>query len=243
MTRSNPPRSPIVEKVRHDSALAGTAGRSGRRPLRRRLSIRLAALMRWLHIYLSMFGLAAVLFFSVTGLTLNHPDWFYDGAERSVQYQGRVKHGWVRPETPGRSEAGDGEPSEQVRRLEVVEFLRKSHAIRGALADFKVDDTECTVAFRGPGYSADAFVDRETGTYRLTESSHGLVAILNDLHKGRDAGVAWSVLIDASAVLLTLISLTGLGLLFYLKRRRIPGLVASAIGAIVVLAVVYLFVP
>ena len=30
--------------------------------------------MRWLHIYLSMFGLAAVLFFSVTGITLNHPN-------------------------------------------------------------------------------------------------------------------------------------------------------------------------
>jgi hypothetical protein len=156
-----------------------------------------------------------------------------------------MKLGWVRQETTGRGEAGERESSEseQVRRLEVVEFLRKAHAIRGALADFKVDETECTVTFKGPGYSADAFIDRETGTYQLTESSHGLVAILNDLHKGRDTGVAWSVLIDASAVLMTLISLTGLVLLFYLKRRRIPGLAVSAIGAIVILAVVYLFVP
>ena len=41
---------------------------------------------RWLHIYTSMFGLAAILFFSVTGLTLNHPDWFF--TERVTQSTG-----------------------------------------------------------------------------------------------------------------------------------------------------------
>ena len=61
-----------------------------RRPFRRRLAIRFAKLMRWLHIYLSMFGLAAVLFFSATGITLNHPDWFFGEARRSVQAQGTI---------------------------------------------------------------------------------------------------------------------------------------------------------
>ena len=37
--------------------------------------------MRWLHVYLSMISLAVVLFFSVTGITLNHPDWFFDAAK------------------------------------------------------------------------------------------------------------------------------------------------------------------
>ena len=93
MSKPNPPRSPIAEKVRHASALAGLAAPPGQRSFRRTFSIRLAALMRWLHIYLSMFGLAAVLFFSATGLTLNHPDWFYGNAERSVQLQGQF-HGY-----------------------------------------------------------------------------------------------------------------------------------------------------
>ena len=31
---------------------------------------------RWLHIYGSMASFAVVLFFAVTGLTLNHQDWF-----------------------------------------------------------------------------------------------------------------------------------------------------------------------
>lgn len=68
---------------------------------------------------------------------------------------------------------------------------------------------QCEVSFKGPGYSADAFIDRATGKYELTENRMGLVAILNDLHKGRDSGKPWAVVIDISAILLTLVSLTG----------------------------------
>ncbi|MCA9104533.1 MAG: PepSY-associated TM helix domain-containing protein, partial [Planctomycetales bacterium] len=32
-------------------------------------------MVRWVHLYLSMVGFAALFFFSVTGLTLNHPTW------------------------------------------------------------------------------------------------------------------------------------------------------------------------
>ena len=105
-------------------------------------------------------------------------------------------------------------------------------ASAGALVEFKVDDTECVVTFKGPGYSADAFIDRDSGHYTLTQSYHGPIAILNDLHKGRDTGFAWSIFIDVSAILLIFISLSGLVLLFYLKLRRGPGLVVVAVGTV-----------
>ena len=38
--------------------------------------------MRWFHTYVSMLGLGSLLFFSVTGLTLNHPDWTLGGRRR-----------------------------------------------------------------------------------------------------------------------------------------------------------------
>ena len=135
------------------------------------------------------------------------------------------------PTRPGRS------------RLEVVEHLRNAHGIRGALTDFRADETECTVTFKGPGYAADVFIDRESGHYNLTQTFHGFIAIINDLHKGRDTGPVWSVVIDLSAALMTVISLTGLVLLFYLKLRRGPGLVVSLIGAAVVLAICLYWVP
>ena len=128
-------------------------------------------------------------------------------------------------------------------KLAVVETLRKDHGIRGALADFRVDEAECTVTFKGPGYAADAIIDRDSGHYTLTQSFHGVIAVLNDLHKGRDTGLAWSILIDASAIVLVFISLSGLVLLFYLKLRRIPGLVVVVVGAVVVVVLFYMGVP
>ena len=149
-----------------------------------------------------MFGLAAVLFFSVTGITLNHPDWFFGDTQRSVQAEGDVDPKWLHLDEPARlGRRRSPDPSRQVAKLEVVEHLRQAHGIRGALADFRVDDAECIVTFKGPGYAADAFIDRESGHYTVTQSYHGFIAIINDLHKGRDTGPAWSVLIDVSAVL------------------------------------------
>jgi uncharacterized protein len=244
MSRSSPPPSPTAASPPRDDDDKATPLQAGNGPsLRRRLSLRLAALMRWVHIYLSMFSLAALLFFSVTGITLNHPDWFYGGAERSVQEQGHLDVQWLHLELPRGGAGEEADASRQVAKLEVVEHLRKAHGIRGALAEFRTDDRECMVTFKGPGYAADAFIDRATGRYELTETYHGLIAVINDLHKGRDTGKAWSLVIDLSAVLMTLISLTGLALLFYIKRRRLSGLVTALVGTVVVVAVVWLWVP
>jgi len=209
------------------------------------LAIRFAGLIRWLHIYLSMFGLASVLFFSATGLTLNHPDWFFAGAVRRVEAEGRIDPRWLHLDTPAPSsrEEQESDPSSGVARLEIVEHLRGAHGIRGALAEFRAEEAECLVTFKGPGYAADAFIDRASGRYTVSQTYHGVLAVINDLHKGRDTGPAWSALIDVSAVLMTLISLTGLVLLFYLKLRRVPGLAVTLIGAVVVAAVYLLWVP
>ncbi len=246
MSRSDPPRSSIVERLRRSSPATADHPAHGR-SLGRTLKIRLVKVALWLHIYVSMFGLAAVLFFSVTGITLNHPDWFFGGAERQVQAEGDLDPKWLHGRTTstgdGSESGGEPDRSKGVGKLEVVEHLRKAHGIRGALADFRVDETECTVSFKGPGYAADAFIDRETGHYNLTQTLHGFVAVINDLHKGRDTGPVWSAVIDISAVVLTIISLTGLVLIFFLRLRRGPGLVVGLIGAAVILAIGWFWVP
>ncbi len=183
--------------------------------------------MRWLHIYLSMFGLAAVFFFSVTGITLNHPDWAFGQVERRREAKGRVDLQWIARE-PAASESqpiSDSDSTGPVAKLEVVEHLRKTHAIRGALVEFRVDDTECTVSFKGPGYSADSFIDRDSGEYTLTELDHGLIALINDLHKGRDTGAVWSWVIDLSAGAddLDLADWPRLALLSQAQARSRPG--------------------
>jgi hypothetical protein len=198
----------------------------------RRGSQRFFAAIRWLHIYLSMFGFTALLFFGATGVTLNHPTWFGSANDRVEQLEGRVDTMWL-----------TGGADAPVDKLAIVEFLRAQHGVKGAVAEFRVDEAECLVTFKGPGYSADAFVERSTGHYDLTVSQLGAVALLNDLHKGRDSGTAWSVFIDAAALLMVVSAVTGLVLLLSLKRRRAAGLVTAVVGTIVLVAVFVWLVP
>ncbi len=249
MSKSSPRPSPSAAKTLASEAAARRAvanDSSTPRPHHiRKFSNRLAAFMRWLHIYLSLFGLFALLFFSVTGITLNHPDWFFNEAEKSVQSEGKINPAWLRlksPEPVIDSQNSDDE-TRHVARLEIVEFLRKTHAVRGALSEIKADDRECTVTFKGPGYAADAFIDRDSGDYKITQTYHGFIAVINDLHKGRDTGTVWSIVIDLSAVVMTLVSITGVIILFWIKRRRVSGMITALVGTIVVLFVIWRWVP
>ena len=187
-----------------------------RRPLR----LRVHSLLRWLHIYTSMVSLMVVLFFAATGVTLNHPDWL--AGERTEEVSGTLPATW--------------KTAKGIDWLVVAEHLRAANGVHGTVADRREDDREGSLTFRAPGYSADAFIDVHTGSYKLTTSYQGAIGVINDLHRGRDAGSAWAWLIDVSGIFLVFLSLTGLGLLFYLKKVRIKALVVMAAGAALVLA-------
>ena len=179
---------------------------------------RLARLTRWLHIYISMLSFAIVFFFAATGLTLNHADKF-NGQIHTTQEKGHLNAAWVKvPDTL------------KIAKLEVVEALRRADGITAPLRDFRIDDAQIDVSFKGPGYEADAFITRETGEYDMTITNAGFIGVINDLHKGRDAGIAGSVFIDVSSVLLLVVSLTGLLLLLFLRRKRLSGLLVAAFG-------------
>jgi hypothetical protein len=207
-----------------------------------------AAAVRWLHIYVSLLGFASLLFFAVTGITLNHPTWFGIEAQRTTEYKGELNKAWLQgplpaAETTPSVHSGEIDYSLQVDKLAVAEHLRQTHHLRGAVGEFRVDEQECLVVFKGPGYSADVVIDRETGSYQLTETALGAVAILNDLHKGRDTGASWAWVIDVSALLMVFVSVTGLVLIFYLRRRRWSGIITAVVGTILFAALYLWFVP
>ncbi|WP_205940958.1 PepSY-associated TM helix domain-containing protein [Pedobacter yonginense] len=192
---------------------------------------RLAGLSRWLHIYLSMVSFTILLFFAVSGLTLNHADWFTSGKEVVTKDSGNVEVRWV-----------NQTDTAKINKLQLVEFFRNEHQVKGALSDFRIDDRECSLTFNGPGYIADSFVDRETGKYELTVTRLGAVAVINDLHKGRDSGKAWSWIIDISAVLMTLVSISGIILICFIKKKRLSGFLIAAVGTIACYLIYKLFV-
>jgi uncharacterized protein len=189
---------------------------------------KVAVASRWLHIYLSLASFTILFFFAATGLTVNHQEWFA-GKQKIVRFQGTLDRAWLR--------------GPNVAKLEIAERLRSAHKLSGAVKDFRVDDSQLSLSFKGPGYAADIFIDRATGAYDVTETRMGFGAIVNDLHKGRDAGDAWKAIIDISAAIMCLVSLTGLLLIFFLQKKRSSGLLALAIGTAVCYAVYAIWTP
>ena len=192
---------------------------------------RIAKASRWLHIYGSMGSLALVLFFTITGITLNHQEWFAD-QQATTDHHGTMAAALLRTAAP-----------EGVDKLSVVEALRSAGAVRGAVSDFRTDDAQCEVVFKGPGYEASAVIDRSTGRFDVTESRMGFAAVINDLHKGRDTGPIWRAVIDISAVLLLFISITGLVLLYFVHKYRLAGVILFGTGAAITYLTYVVWVP
>lgn len=148
-------------------------------------------------------------FFSLTGITLNHPDWMFGSEPTRQTLEGTLPSSWKTDDT--------------VNWLEVAEYLRNELGVHGEVSDYRNDDSEAQISFNAPGYSADAFIEMDTGTYSLSTDSQGWVAVLNDLHRGRDTSTAWRWVIDLSAVFLVLVSCNGNCALAVLKKDSLDG--------------------
>ncbi|MEI7547275.1 MAG: PepSY-associated TM helix domain-containing protein [Actinomycetota bacterium] len=182
--------------------------------------------MRWLHVYTSMISLIIVLFFGVTGLTLNHPSWTLgDRTDRSTS-TGTL---------PASFRSGDA-----VDFLTVSEFVRRTYGVSGEVSAHDLSGNEGTISYRAPGYAADLVFTVDTGTYRLVVEQQGFVGVMNDLHKGRDAPGSWKWVIDISAGLLVAVSLTGLGIQLFQRKRRTRALVFAVLGLVVVVVLAYI---
>ena len=189
---------------------------------------------RLIHVYTSMVALLVVLFFAITGITLNHPAWtFGDGTDTET----------VTGTFPFDTQltAADGTEGD-VDFLSISEYVRVNYDVRGDVDSFEATSTansnEGSITFENPGYSADLFFDVETGEFELTVEQQGWVAVMNDLHKGRDTGSAWKWVIDVAAGFLVVISVTGLAMQFFLRKRRRSALLAAGAGAITLIVLI-----
>lgn len=178
---------------------------------------------RLIHVYVSMALLTLMIFFSVTGITLNHPAWFADDeaevAELTVE---------LPPELLAETKQGD-----------LIQYLFKQPWFSGKRLVIERDDYELFISDKGPGSHLTVTVDLETGEAFVEETDYGIWAKLNDLHKGRNTGSVWSFIIDLSAVLMILFSVTGLVLA--LAQRRVSKTLALSLITTLAVFCSYLF--
>ena len=182
---------------------------------------------RTIHIYLTMLGLGVLLFFGITGFTVNHEDWFGATRPRLREVRGQL-------------------PLELLQRkdsLRVVEQLRTIFGITGALTDFEDLEDKISAGFKEPGQTWEVDIVKLDGKTTVHQEMFNFAAVINNLHRGRYAGRAWSWVIDVSALLIVVACATGLVLWLVLPTRRNLGLAALAIGTAGTLLVYLCLVP
>ncbi len=175
---------------------------------------------RFLHVYTSMIALLLTLFFGLTGITLNHPSWTFGSDDVRTTAVGTL-------DFPVASDDG------AVDYLAISEYARSTYDVKGEISSYETVNGEVTIAYRNPGYSADVFVDVDTAAYEVVVDQANWVAVLNDLHKGRNSGSAWKWVIDVTAGFLVVVSITGLVMQFYLRKRRRSALGLAIAGGLV----------
>lgn len=184
-------------------------------------------LMRLIHSYSSMLVLVLLLFFAITGITLNHPDLLYSKAGQLSSQQVLSLPEHLRYSSLPQSEQQQAQIAEQFRN-----WLRDEHQVKASVFNylFEPDDMLLELDFKRPAGYATAIVDFSTHTAELELEFNGYLALLNDLHKGRNAGTSWIVLIDLTALACIIFSLTGFWLILKQPSRRSIGNSLAMLG-------------
>jgi len=102
-------------------------------------------------------------------------------------------------------------------------------------------DTDVYVALPRPGGDAWVSIDRASGHITAETTDRGWISYLNDLHKGRNAGAAWSWFIDIFAGACILFTLTGLLLLQLHARHRPLTWPIVALGVVIPVILILVF--
>ena len=156
--------------------------------------------------------LAAILLFSVTGITLNH-------AAR-IEATPTVKHGTgtlpasLLRALPARTEGNAPLPGT------VAAWIERELGVAVGTRDAEWSADEVYVSMPGPGRDAWLSLQRADGAIEYERTDRGWVSYLNDLHKGRNTGPAWGWFIDIVALACIVFTVSGLFLLQMHARQR-----------------------
>lgn len=191
-------------------------------------------LMQW-HWISSAICLIGMLLFSVTGITLNHPNAIK--VETHVE-RAEIQIGPAMRDTLARiAESSPSGPLPPVLRRWLADEL--GQPVPTLPAEWSSD--EIYLAMPRPGGDAWLSIDLATGTVEYERVDRGTVAWLNDLHKGRNTGPAWSLFIDLFALACIVFSLTGLAVLWIHARQRPLVWPMVGLGALIPLLIIVLF--
>ncbi len=176
-------------------------------------------------------SLISMLLFAITGITLNH------SAAIEAKPQVTTEEGTLAAPL---IEALASEPRSGRKGVSQTLATAIGTAVGVDVAGREAEwsESEAYIALPRPGGDAWVSVDRESGAVTYEKTDRGWISYLNDLHKGRHTGSAWSLFIDVFAAASVVFCITGLLLLqMYAKGRSLTWpLVGVGLGLPVLLA-------
>ncbi|WP_122523213.1 PepSY-associated TM helix domain-containing protein [Pannonibacter phragmitetus] len=183
------------------------------------------------HAYLSAFAFVALMFFSATGILLNHPEWFAEDAEPEIATI------TLSPERLAAVRTAADIPRA------LVEAIEDEISLRGAVSDAYVEGDSVTIRMQGVKGSSDIFADLQSGTAEIGIQRAGVVTILNELHRGVMSGTVWRLFIDIVAGLILALSLVGYLLFFSLRFRLRTSIALTTLSIAAMVGLFVTFVP
>lgn len=169
-------------------------------------------LARVVHVYVSMALLTLLLFFSVTGITLNHPEWFSDHQASVIEKEQTIKG--IAEQLIAQSELT------KAQQQKITELVEQAFSISLQSITPELMSGELFYSIKQAGLSTSIAVDLETGEAFYEQTQYGWWAVLNDLHKGRNTSNFWGWIIDLSSILFIIFAITGFILAMPQKRFR-----------------------
>lgn len=182
---------------------------------------------RYVHGWLSAFAFITLLFFSVTGLLLNHPEWFEPAKTEETTKL-------TLPASVLKSIEQQENPSDTI-----LKYVRQQKNLVGRYQSSEVMDNEVMIRLESPAGATDIFVMADTGETEITQKPASTVSMLNDLHRGKNSGLGWSWLIDISAIIYIVLSLAGYILFLSIKTRLVTHLVLTAVSLAMIILLIW----
>lgn len=198
-----------------------------------RRSTWLRRLLTW-HWISSAFALFGMLLFALTGFTLNHAGQI-PASKQVVTINEQLADELLQP-------LREAQLSEALLPAELLDWLSSQHELSLPAGQPEWSEFEVYLSLPRPGGDAWLSVDLESGELLYESTDRGWIAYLNDLHKGRNAGQAWSLFIDFFALVCVVFSLTGLAVLWLHARERAAVWPVTGLGVMVPLLLAVLLV-
>lgn len=164
------------------------------------------SLCRVWHGYLSAAAFVWLLFFSITGILLNHPTWLRDEKPAIVSRQFRLQP----HELASLSTKADPGPA-------LVQAMRGKLGLKGQIDSSEVAGQLLFVRMRGASGSSELQLDLRSGQGSAAIESFPIPTLFKELHRGEKAGAVWRAIIDIIGFALVITSM--LGLMIYLSLR------------------------